>query len=429
MNNLKNDETTIRAIRAKTKPVTILFTDIEDSTKLWDKHGDIKGRLMVDRHNRLLFPIVKKFRGRIIKTIGDSIMAAFKNPKAAIKTAIAMQQILADERHKDKRFNLKIRIGIHTGEAIVEYKDVFGDVVNVASRIEGLCTGNQILISQRTADMLGRHDFKLTNRGSSILKGKIKKITLYSVNWEMYAWIADAFKATVFLPIVLKQKIETLIYAIISGFTLYYIYQKFIRFVFIDSEKVALILLNPKDFLSEYPLVFGIVSILIFILITLLFKMKTIPLIILKLIKGGFGFSLVFFLLYIPATFINIVLPPEWNQEIFQSDHTFVEVLEENVNIYKQANLKAEILKSVNRGTLLLLTNVYEQGKLTWNKVLIGNNKFGWILKTMPAQFGIPETTLTSANKFFIYYKDVFIFFISMLGFLWGYSKFKVNPA
>ena len=64
-------------IRSSRKHVTILFSDIEESTTYWDKYGDIEGRLMVDRHNRLMFPIIQKFRGRIIKTIGDSIMASF----------------------------------------------------------------------------------------------------------------------------------------------------------------------------------------------------------------------------------------------------------------------------------------------------------------------------------------------------------------
>ena len=69
-------------IKRSRKIVTILFTDIEGSTLYWERHGDIKGRLMVDRHNRMLFPVVKRFHGKVIKTIGDAIMASFKNPPA-----------------------------------------------------------------------------------------------------------------------------------------------------------------------------------------------------------------------------------------------------------------------------------------------------------------------------------------------------------
>lgn len=103
-------------IKSSKKHVTILFTDIEDSTKYWDKFGDVQGRLMVDRHNRLLFPLVQKFKGTIIKTIGDSIMAVFSKPEQAIKAAIAMQQALGLERQGDETFDVRIRIGIHCGE-------------------------------------------------------------------------------------------------------------------------------------------------------------------------------------------------------------------------------------------------------------------------------------------------------------------------
>ena len=72
-------------IKSSRKHVTILFSDIEESTTYWDKFGDIEGRLMVDRHNRILFPVIHRFKGRIIKTIGDSIMASFRKPEHAVQ--------------------------------------------------------------------------------------------------------------------------------------------------------------------------------------------------------------------------------------------------------------------------------------------------------------------------------------------------------
>ena len=135
---------TRRHINSSKQHVTILFTDIEDSSKYWDKFGDVQGRLMVDRHNRLLFPMVHKFKGRIIKTIGDSIMAAFAKPEQAMKAAIAMQQTMASERQGDVTFDVRIRIGIHTGEAIVEKEDIYGDIVNVAARVESVGKGNAL---------------------------------------------------------------------------------------------------------------------------------------------------------------------------------------------------------------------------------------------------------------------------------------------
>ena len=60
-----------RHIRKSTKPLTILLTDVGGSTEYFDERGDIEGRLMVDQHNRLVFPVITRFRGKIIKTTGS----------------------------------------------------------------------------------------------------------------------------------------------------------------------------------------------------------------------------------------------------------------------------------------------------------------------------------------------------------------------
>ena len=74
-----------RYIRKSTKPLTILLTDIEGSTEYFDERGDIAGRLMVDQHNRLVFPVIMRFRGKIIKTTGDGVMASFRVPAHAYR--------------------------------------------------------------------------------------------------------------------------------------------------------------------------------------------------------------------------------------------------------------------------------------------------------------------------------------------------------
>ena len=199
---------TSRQIKSSKRNVTILFTDIEESTNYWHKFGDVEGRLMVDRHNRLLFPVVGKFKGRIIKTIGDSIMAAFGTPEQAIKAAIAMQQTMAMERQGDDSFRIKIRIGIHTGEAIVEQGDVFGDVVNVASRVESVSKGNQILISQTTVARIDdEYAFIFKKRGRFTPKGKDRGLVVYTCDWKNHPLLIDDVIKSTNLPVTKKLKI------------------------------------------------------------------------------------------------------------------------------------------------------------------------------------------------------------------------------
>lgn len=70
----------MRQIRRSRRTVTILFTDVEGSTRYFDTQGDTKARLMIDVHNRFIYPVIKRYRGKVVKTIGDAVMASFKSP-------------------------------------------------------------------------------------------------------------------------------------------------------------------------------------------------------------------------------------------------------------------------------------------------------------------------------------------------------------
>src|SRR5215467_11133495 len=95
-------------------PMTILFSDIKGSTRYAEQKGDVEYMAMIDRHNRLLFPVIDKRGGRVVKTIGDSILAKFDDPVAAVEAAVDMQRTLANDREKQKETDaIHIRIGLH----------------------------------------------------------------------------------------------------------------------------------------------------------------------------------------------------------------------------------------------------------------------------------------------------------------------------
>src|SRR4051812_17404245 len=128
--------------------ITILFTDLKGSTSYFEKFGDAAGLLMVHRCNTALSQAVERHGGRVIKTIGDAVMAAFEDPAEAIAASIEMQEaITADNREKLETQRIAVRIGINYGLGLVKSNDVFGDVVNVASRVESAAAPEQILIS------------------------------------------------------------------------------------------------------------------------------------------------------------------------------------------------------------------------------------------------------------------------------------------
>ena len=175
-----------RLIESKYKrPILILFSDIIDSTQYFEKRGDIEGRAMVSRHHRQMFPMIKKYKGLIIKTMGDAIMASFTDVSNGCQCAIEMQQeLMQSNQSLPPEDRISIRIALHYGKAVIEKDDVFGDAVNVASRVEKYTDGDQIMISQAVFDVIQSNpDFTVHNVGSVAMKGKSDKIALYRLLW------------------------------------------------------------------------------------------------------------------------------------------------------------------------------------------------------------------------------------------------------
>ena len=165
------------------KARTIFFTDIVGSSRFFSSQGNVAGLEMIKRHNQYLFPIVEHANGRVIKTIGDSIMAVFEHPTDALKAAFSMQAKLVQIRQsvpEDK--DLHIRIGIHYGLVSESGNDIFGDAVNMAERIKSNAGPDIITISRTLRDLVKidrRFDFK--SIGARELKGNVELMELFEL--------------------------------------------------------------------------------------------------------------------------------------------------------------------------------------------------------------------------------------------------------
>jgi class 3 adenylate cyclase len=138
------------------KDITLLFTDVKGSTALYDRIGDLNAFALVQQHFERLQDITTRFRGAIIKTIGDAVMAAFLNPADAVAAGLAMRADIAGFNQGQPDRQLILKIGIHKGAAIAvtlnERLDYFGQTVNVAARIQHLAGADEIYVSEEAYD-------------------------------------------------------------------------------------------------------------------------------------------------------------------------------------------------------------------------------------------------------------------------------------
>jgi class 3 adenylate cyclase len=134
--------------------LTVLFTDLRNSTRLYREIGDATAFGRVMNHFDILKKAIMEEEGALVKTIGDAVMAVFRRPVSALKSMLVAQQILAAP--SDGTAPLTLKAGIHTGPCIAvtlnDRLDYFGSTVNMAARLESLSSGNDVVISRALYD-------------------------------------------------------------------------------------------------------------------------------------------------------------------------------------------------------------------------------------------------------------------------------------
>lgn len=162
--------------------VTIVFSDIESSTEWATAMGDAAWFALLEEHNALFREELQRFRGQEIKSIGDGFMLTFSSVRRALRFAASVQRRV----ESDDGPNLRVRMGLHTGEAIVDGSgDLFGRHVNLAARVANLAAGGEIYASLVVREIAsGRDDVVFGPPSSVELKGFAELQTVYEVNWR-----------------------------------------------------------------------------------------------------------------------------------------------------------------------------------------------------------------------------------------------------
>lgn len=178
----------------KTENLAILMTDIVGFTEATVHQSRFDIETLLATHNRVLLPIVRRYRGRHIKSIGDALLLAFRSPTDAMLCAMAMQDALYEyNRSTPKDRRIHIRVGASLGEVRVTRNDIFGEPVNLTSRVAGITPADEIYLSEALYMAMNKAEVPSQEVGWKDLKGIGQSVRIYNIpRFSQPRLVADA---------------------------------------------------------------------------------------------------------------------------------------------------------------------------------------------------------------------------------------------
>lgn len=166
--------------------VTLLFSDIEASTEMTDRLGDLRWMEVLREHNAIVRERVTAHGGFEVKTIGDAFMVAFQSARRALLCAMELQRAFSAYSREQPENALRVRAGLHAGEPVREADDFYGKSVVLASRIAGQARGGEILISSLLKELVeSAGDIEFGEPRLAELKGFAGTHAMFPVVWQI----------------------------------------------------------------------------------------------------------------------------------------------------------------------------------------------------------------------------------------------------
>jgi class 3 adenylate cyclase len=166
----------------KTENLAIVLTDIVGYTEATQNQSRLDNARLLATHNRILFPIIRRYKGRHVKSIGDALLLVFRSPTDAMLCAMAMQDALFEyNRNAPKDQQIHIRVAASLGEVRVTRNDVFGEAVNITSRIESITPADEVYLSEAVYMAMNKAEVPAQEVGWRELKGVSAPIRVFNI--------------------------------------------------------------------------------------------------------------------------------------------------------------------------------------------------------------------------------------------------------
>jgi class 3 adenylate cyclase len=154
--------------------LAVVFTDLEGFTAFTDTRGDAAALELIEEHRKLAGPVVRRWSGKILKTLGDGLLCTFPDAETGVRGALELLGTAPAP--------LRLRAGVHVGEAVVSKGDVMGHVVNVAARVTETANGGEVVVSAEVAGRVGDvPNLRFGKLKSSRLKGVSERVSICTV--------------------------------------------------------------------------------------------------------------------------------------------------------------------------------------------------------------------------------------------------------
>lgn len=166
----------------RTENLAIVFIDIAGFTPRTSAQTREENLRMLQRFDSVVRPLVRAYSGRVVKTIGDAYLLTFRSPTNALLCSMAVLDRIAETDHAvppDDRF--AVRAAVNVGEVRVDSGDVFGEAVNIASRIEGKAAAGEIYFSESAYLSMTKSEVPSEEVGFAELKGISGKVRIYRI--------------------------------------------------------------------------------------------------------------------------------------------------------------------------------------------------------------------------------------------------------
>lgn len=165
--------------------LTVMMMDLCGYTKLSSKLKREALERVQDIFDALSIEEIQRHHGRVIKKIGDAFLVTFKSPTNALICAMKVQENFRRFNRENRIRNpLKVKIGLHMGEVIVKDHDVYGDAVNIASRVESIAKPGQIYLTRSAFLAMNQNEVDTVYLGATRFKGVKNPVKIFRVKYH-----------------------------------------------------------------------------------------------------------------------------------------------------------------------------------------------------------------------------------------------------